>query len=229
MDHIKEELLKSFEDPIIFEIPIFGGIPVPETVVITWLIMAGLTIFFMFATRDLKISPKPNSLQIYLEMLVGFFDDSLADNLGHEGKRYTQFLTTIAIFLLAANSIGLFGIFPPTKNINVTAGLALVSIILIEYAGLRAKGLGGFLKSFTEPAAFMLPLKVLEVFIRPLSLCLRLFGNILGGFIIIEMVKAFVPLVLPLPFNLFFDVFDAGLQAYIFVFLTSLYIGEVTE
>ena len=84
---------------------------------------------------------------------------------------------------------GLVGLTPPTKDINVTAGLAVMSIVLIEYSGIRKKGFKGFIKSFAEPVPFIAPLNVLEVFIRPLSLCMRLFGNILGGFVIMELLK----------------------------------------
>ena len=103
---------------------------------------------------------------------------------------------------------------PPTKDLNVTAALALMSIILVEAAGIRKKGVGGWIKSFTEPIAIVTPINILEVFIKPLSLCMRLFGNVLGAFVI---------------FSFYFDVFDGLIQAYVFVFLTSMYIKEAIE
>lgn len=77
--------------------------------------------------------------------------------------------------------------------------------------------------------AFMTPLNVLEIVIKPLSLCMRLFGNVLGSFVIMELIKMVVPVFVPLAFSFYFDIFDGLLQAYVFVFLTSLYIQEVTE
>ena len=115
------------------------------------------------------------------------------------------------------------------KDINCTIGLAITSIFLIEYAGFHKKGLKGFLKSFAEPAPIMLPINILEVVIRPTSLCMRLFGNVLGAFVVMELIKIVVPPIIPALFSCYFDIFDGLIQAYVFVFLTSLYIQEVTE
>ena len=73
------------------------------------------------------------------------------------------------------------------------------------------------------------PINILEVFIRPLSLCMRLFGNILGGFVVMELIKIVVPMVVPVPFSFYFDIFDGLIQAYVFAFLTSLFIKEAIE
>jgi F-type H+-transporting ATPase subunit a len=125
--------------------------------------------------------------------------------------------------------MGLFGITPPTKDINVTASLAFMSIILIEVSGIHAKGGKGYLKSFAEPMVIMAPINFLELFIRPLSLCMRLFGNILGGFVVMELLKIVVPIIVPVPFSFYFDIFDGLIQAYVFVFLTSLFMQEKME
>ncbi|RXE62179.1 F0F1 ATP synthase subunit A, partial [Muribaculaceae bacterium Isolate-001 (NCI)] len=90
-------------------------------------------------------------------------------------------------------------------------------------------GVGGWIKSFTEPIAIVTPINILEVFIKPLSLCMRLFGNVLGAFVIMELLKLLVPVALPVPFSFYFDVFDVLIQAYVFVFLTSMYIKEAIE
>ena len=111
----------------------------------------------------------------------------------------------------------------------MTAALALMSIVLIEVAGIRARGTKGWLKSFAEPMPIILPINILEVFIKPLSLCMRLFGNVLGSFVIMELLKMVVPAVLPAVFSCYFDIFDGLIQAYVFVFLTGLFIKEATE
>ena len=133
------------------------------------------------------------------------------------------------IYLAFANLIGLFGVKPPTKDLNVTAALALMSIVLVQYASIHSKGAGGWLKSFKEPMAIVTPINILELFIKPLSLCMRLFGNVLGAFVIMELIKILAPAVAPVPFSLYFDIFDGLIQAYVFVFLTSLYIREAVE
>ena len=136
---------------------------------------------------------------------------------------------TVLVYIGFANIIGLFGFKPPTKDLTVTIALAVMSIVLIEFAGIRQRGAKGWLKSFAEPVAIMTPFNILEIVIRPLSLCMRLFGNVLGAFVIMELIKQLVPAVLPIPFSLYFDIFDGLIQAYVFVFLTSLFIKEAIE
>ena len=87
----------------------------------------------------------------------------------------------------------------------------------------------GWLKSFKEPVAVILPLNILEIFIRPVSLCMRLFGNVLGSFVIMELIKIILPVFLPIPFSFYFDIFDGLIQTYVFVFLTSLFMKEAIE
>ena len=136
---------------------------------------------------------------------------------------------TVALFLAVSNLIGLLGFKPPTKDMNVTAALAIMSIFLIEYAGFHKKGAKGFLKSFAEPVPVVLPINILEIFIKPVSLCMRLFGNILGSFVVMELIKCIVPVIVPVPFSCYFDIFDGLIQAYVFVFLTALFISESIE
>ena len=128
-----------------------------------------------------------------------------------------------------SNLIGLIGFKPPTKDLNITAALAIMSIVLIEVAGVRKKGMKGWLKSFAEPVPIILPINILEIFIRPLSLCMRLFGNVLGAFVVMELIKLLVPVVVPVAFSCYFDIFDGLIQAYVFVFLTSLFMKEAIE
>ena len=142
-----------------------------------------------------------------------------------EPKYVVLMLVSIAqgyLFGLLASVIGVFGIKPPTKDLNVTAALALMSICLIEYSGVRARGGKGFLKSLTAPTPIMTPMNILEIAIRPTSLCMRLFGNVLGAFVIMELIKLVVPVFVPAIFSLYFDLFDGLIQTYVFVFLTSL-------
>ena len=104
-----------------------------------------------------------------------------------------------------------------------------MSLFLIYYAGFHRKGMKRFLKSFAQPMAIMIPINIMEIAIRPVSLCMRLFGNVVGSFVIMELLKAIVPAVLPVPFSLYFDIFDGLIQTYVFVFLTSLFINEQIE
>lgn len=151
------------------------------------------------------------------------------DLLGEEGKAYIPYMITVMVYLLISNMIGLLGFKPPTKDLNVTASLAVMSIVLVEAAGIRKKGVKGWIRGFAEPLPAVAPINVLEIFIRPLSLCMRLFGNIMGATVVMALIKNLLPLIVPLPFSGYFDIFDGAIQAYVFVFLTSLYIKEAIE
>ena len=108
----------------VFTIPVFGGIPVGESTVVTWIIMAALTIISILLVRNLKVE-NPGKKQLALEAGIGFLQDFFTDILGERGKRYVPYLITVAIYIGVANLIGLLGFKPPTKDLNVTAGLAI--------------------------------------------------------------------------------------------------------
>ena len=205
-----------------------GGFTIPQGVYISWVVMAVLVLLSIWFTRHMEVVPTKKR-QVVIESFIGMLHDMLYGILGEHGKQYIPYLLTVMLYLGVSNMLGLFGIAPPTKGLNVTVALAVMSIILVQYASIRRHGVGGWLKGFTQPVAIVTPLNVLELAIKPLSLCMRLFGNILGAFIIMELIKMVVPAVFPIAASLYFDIFDALLQAYVFVFLTSLYIQEAIE
>lgn len=228
MDLIAENLMEELNTVTVFTIPIFGGIPVLESVVVTWIILALVLILCLILSRGLKIE-NPSKKQVILEMGISSLCNFFEDTLGEKGIRYGPYLMSVLIYLAFANLIGIFGFKPPTKDINVTIALSVMSIILIEAACIRDKGGKGWLKSKAQPMALLAPINFLEILIRPLSLCMRLFGNILGGFIIMELLKLVVPVFVPALASLYFDIFDGLIQAYVFVFLTSLFLKEGLE
>ena len=221
---LKEEL----NCETVFTIPIGKGIPVFESVAVTWVIMAVLVVLSLILVRNLKVE-NPGKKQLLLEAGIGALRNFFRGILGEDGDRYIPYMMTVIIYLGVSNVSGIFGVKPPTKDLNVTGALAIMSIILIEYSGIHAKGVKRWAKSFAEPVAVVAPLNVLEIFIRPLSLCMRLFGNVLGAFVVMELLKIIMPAILPIPFSLYFDIFDGLIQAYVFVFLTSLFIKEAIE
>ena len=228
MEQIANELLEELNCDTAFTIPVFGGIEVAESVVITWVIMAFMLILAICMTRNLKVQ-NPGKRQVILETAVCGLQNMVKGIIGEEGAGYVPYLVTVIVYIGISNIIGLFGMKPPTKDLNVTGALAIMSIILIEYSGIHAKGVKRWAKSFADPVAVVAPLNVLEIFIRPLSLCMRLFGNVLGAFVVMELLKIIMPAILPIPFSLYFDIFDGLIQAYVFVFLTSLFIKEAIE
>ncbi|NCB64177.1 MAG: F0F1 ATP synthase subunit A [Clostridia bacterium] len=219
--------MTGISNQISFTIPVFGGIPVPQSVVVTWGIMVLLTAVSLLCTRNLKTVPgKP---QLVLETFVGFINNFTKDTLGEHWKSYAPYFGTIGLYIACANLAGLIGVTPPTKDLNVTAALAIMSVFLIYGSSFRWKGFRGGFHKFVEPVPILLPVNILEVGIRPLSLCMRLFGNVLGSFIIMELIKAVVPAIVPMAFSLYFDVFDGIIQTIVFVFLTALFTQESLE
>ena len=212
----------------VFEIPVFGGIAVNESIVVTWIIMAVLTVLSVIFVRNLKVE-NPGKVQLALESAVGWAQDFFEGIIGKENRRYIPYLITVALYLAVSNVIGLVGFKPPTKDLNVTAALAIMSMCLIEFSGIRKNGLKHWVKHFASPVPVVAPIMVLEVVIRPLSLCMRLFGNMLAGFVVMELLKTLVPLLIPIPVSFYFDIFDGLLQAYVFVFLTALFMNEEME
>lgn len=236
MNNMAEKLLEELTVQYPISIPIGSyQLKISESVVVTWLIMAVMLALAIFLTRGLRVN-NVSRRQAVAELIVTKTQALVEDMIGEHGKQYAPYLMTVLFYLGMANLIGLFdmklfgaSLKSPTKDLNVTAALALMSIILVEYAGIHQKGVLGWLKSFAEPVALIAPINFLEIFIRPLSLCMRLFGNILGAFVIMELLKMVVPVVLPAFFSCYFDIFDGLIQAYIFVFLTSMFIKEAVE
>ena len=228
MERLAENLLEELNCETVFTIPVLGGMEVAESTVITWVIMAFIVLLSIWLTRDLKVN-QISKRQAVAEFIVTWLQNFVRGMIGEEAKEYVPYLVSVLIYIALSNVIGLFGLKPPTKDLNVTVALSLMSIILIEASGIRKKGVKKWFKSFAEPVAVIAPINVLEIFIRPLSLCMRLFGNVLGAFVIMELIKQILPVGLPLPFSFSFDIFDGLIQAYVFVFLTSLFIKEAVE
>ncbi len=222
-----ERLMEELNCETVFELPVLGGIS--ESVVVTWIIMAVLVAASIIFVRNLKVE-NPGKVQLALESAIGWAQDFFEGIIGKENKRYIPYLITVLVYLGISNAIvPLFGFKPPTKDLNVTAALAIMSMCLIEFSGIYRNGLKHWIKHFARPVPVVAPIMVLEVVIRPLSLCMRLFGNMLAGFVVMELLKTFVPLIIPIPVSFYFDIFDGLLQAYVFVFLTALFMNEEME
>ncbi len=225
---LTKELMEELNCNTVFTIPAFGGIQVPESVVVTWIIMAFLILLSIVLTRNLSVE-HPGKVQLALEAGYQMAENFFGELLGKNGLKYLPYLLSVLVYIAVANLIGLVGFKPPTKDMGVTAAMAVMSILLVEFAGIHQKGVKGWLKGFIQPIWIVAPINLLEVVTRPLSLCMRLFGNVLGSFVVMELLKIVVPAVLPAVFSAYFDIFDGLIQAFVFVFLTALYVGEAVE
>ncbi|MCX7748871.1 MAG: F0F1 ATP synthase subunit A [Clostridia bacterium] len=232
--NLTEELTNAMLPHEVFRIPVLD-IPVTDTVINMWIVMAVIIVLAIVFTRKLEMVPKGK--QNFVELIVEFINNLVRDAIGHHWRPFAPYMGTVLLFLLLSNIISIFNFIPiphfhlrpPTKDINVTACLAIMTILIVIFAGIRYKRMGGWLKHFLHPLPMMLPFNILDYAIKPLSLCLRLFGNILAAFVIMELVYLAIPPIIPGFLSLYFDLFDGILQAYIFVFLSSLYIGEAVE
>lgn len=205
-----------------------------DTVITAWIAMAAVILLGFVLSKKLDIIP--DSFQVVGEVIIDFFKQIGKDQIGKDGDKHIAFLTSLFLFILISNLMGQFPmklyhlhsgeLASPTNDLNVTAGLAILVVIYYFYSGISKKGISYF-KHYVQPFWFLLPINILEDFTRPLTLALRLFGNILAGEIIINFAVGTFPLFLPIPV-MFFELFVAGLQALIFTMLTASYIGAVT-
>lgn len=224
--NLTETLMEELNCKTVLKLPVLGGIS--ESVVVTWIIMAVLVLLSIILVRNLKVE-NPGKVQLALESMIGWAQDFFEGIIGKENKAYVPYLITVLLYLAVSNTIGLLGFKPPTKDLNVTAALAIMSMCVIEFSGIHKNGVVHWMKHFAKPVPVVAPITILEIVIRPLSLCMRLFGNMLAGFVVLELLKYFVPLICPIPVSFYFDIFDGLLQAYVFVFLTALFMTEEME
>jgi len=236
--------MKGLEIKTIFTFSLFNiEIPITETVIISWVVMLILIVGSLILTRRLK--QVPTGPQAILETAVEALNNFAKNQFGPFAKYLGPYMGSLFLFLLFANIIPvlsplplkafghefkpLFEIHPPTKDINVTASLAVISILLVLICGFAARGFFGWFKNLLNPVPIMLPFNLMDYGTRLISLALRLFGNMLGGFVLMSMIEGVLPLALPVVPSLYFDFFDGIVQAGIFVFLTSLYISEAVK
>lgn len=228
MSNIQGALTEKLQNATAFTIPVFGGIKVAESVVVSWILMAMIMVIVLLSTRHLK-AEHPGRLQSLLELAVGGLNNFTKENIGTHWRHFAPWLGSVAVYIACANLSGIIGLTPPTKDVSVTAALALTSVFLIYGGSFRFLGARRGFHKFAEPLPLLTPINVLEIAIRPLSLCMRLFGNVLGSFIIMELIKTVLPVVAPAVFSLYFDLFDGLIQTIVFVFLTALFTGDALE
>ncbi|MBN1635176.1 MAG: F0F1 ATP synthase subunit A [Deltaproteobacteria bacterium] len=196
-----------------------------ETLIMTWLVMVGFIVFSLLVTRQIKLVPGP--LQSTAELLIGTWDDMVKDSLNLDDRRYFPFICTIFLMFWIANMLGLVPFLSePTKDINTTLSLGVIGFFVAHYSGIKFKGLKTYLKGYCEPIFFMAPLNIIGELSKVISISFRLFGNIMGGSIIILVVSYLVySLVLPPLLYGFFGLFVGTIQAFVFTMLSLVYIA----
>jgi F-type H+-transporting ATPase subunit a len=214
------------EHPIII-LPLFH---IPPHVGITFYLIVALALLSYWVKKRINIVP--GSTQSIIEIILESTDNLVLEAMGEKGKKYFPFVATFGVYILISNLLGLIpGFIPPTANLNTTLALALVVFISTHIIGIKEHGMS-YLKHFVGPiwwmAPLMFPIEIIGHLSRPVSLSLRLFGNMMGHEIIIATLLLLVPFLVPLPF-LILGILVSLLQAFVFMLLTMMYIGGALE
>lgn len=202
---------------------------ITDAIIVSWIAIAAIIIFAIWGVS--KRSLIPSKKQTVMELIVGLIISS-CEGFGmnkKEAEYVAPMVGTFGLVIMACNVCSVFKISPPAKNIAFPVALGFFSIVYVIVASVKMVGVKGFMKSLVYPMPAMLPFKVLDFIIKPISLSLRLFGNVFGAYVFMEFIYIVVPIVLPGVFGLWFDLIDGILQAVVFAYLTMSYIGEIVE
>lgn len=227
-------------------IQIFGFDLAIHISVLVWLIICLLMgILLVVAGNKFKkadVSKAPSGMVLVFEQVIGLLNFIVENSLGKNTRKYLWFYGTCILLMLVSNLSGLLGVQPPTSNLSVNIALAVTMWVIIQATSLSKKGIIGKLKGWCEPMALLFPLNVIGDFTLPVSLSLRLFGNLLGGTIIMTLVYSLfgilnsvfnglgIALFALTPFlHMYFDIFAGFIQTYIFFTLSTFFLGQEIE
>lgn len=239
--------------PIYFIIPIFGGIPITASLVVTWVVMLVLTLVCIWLTHDLKVK-NISRRQAAAEFIVKTAENFVRNNMGEKWAHYTPFIASIFALSLCSSLASLVGLWSPTADVSTTMAWAIVVFVIITATKIRTNGIGGYLKGFCDPIFVMAPFNVLGEVFTPISMAFRHFGNIVSGTVITALVYAalvaanhalfgwlpgavgeilsaipFLTVGVPAVISLYFDWFGSFMQAFIFCMLTMMFIASAAE
>lgn len=221
LTHIMEHLTPY----VVFYI---GPIPITSTVVTTWVIMAILFVVAFICTRSLTLVPR-RGRQHFIELFILFIWSVLETAMGREGRRFLPLVGTLFIFILFLNLAWFIpGLMPPTMDLSTTAAFGVTTIITVQLIGIANNGVGKYLKHFVSPSPALAPLNIVEELVKPVSLSLRLYGNMFGEKMVVSILAILVPLIVPVPVQLL-GVLMAFIQAFVFTLLTTTYITTMVQ
>lgn len=232
----KEVEEQSFMNNTLYEIPFFGmKIGITETIQNTWILMGALVFLALLVRLRLKkFQAIPSGIQNFIEFVVESFTSFTKSTMGAHNRKFAAFYMSMFLFIMVANLSGLLALRPPTADIATTFALSLTTFFMIHFFGIKTQGLGNYLKGFFKPMFLLFPINLIGELAIPVSLAFRLFGNILGGAIIMALVYSipFWPiqaLGLPAVLHTYFDVFAGLIQAFIFVMLSMTFVSNAIE
>ncbi|OOM75771.1 ATP synthase subunit a [Clostridium sp. BL-8] len=214
---------------------IFGyTVDITAGIIIEWVVIVVLAIAAYALTKSLKL--KPNKTQAAVENIYQLLKDFIVNTMGKEYESFVPYIGTLMIYLLVLNWIGAIGFKPPTSDVSTTASFAIVTFLVVNINAIRKNGLLGYGKAYFHPFVPMLPLNLLERVMLPITLALRLFGNMFAAVVLVDLVYSglrsigvFAQLGIPIILHGYFDLFDGVLQMVVFSMLTMINIKNVAE
>ena len=207
------------------------SIIITDAVIVTWI---AVVIMLIVIALLLGKPSKNHKLTKGQTLLVSLTELIIKTAMGFgmnrkQAEEVAPMVMTFGLVLIACNSISYFHLPPPAKNVAFPVGCAIVAIIYVIVMTFKFIGIKGFWISLTQPVAIMLPFRLLDYVIKPLSLALRLFGNVFAAYVFMEFLSISLPVIVPGIVGLWFDIIDGLIQAVVFAYLTMSYIGENLE
>lgn len=206
------------------------GINITDSMVLQFAVLIVIAIVSIMLTKNMK--KIPDRRQNVAEILVQGVNNVVKENMGEKYVKFAPYICALTLYLLFMNCMGLIGFEPPTKDINVPAALAALTFFIVQGNAIKRNGVKKYFLGYTKPFLPLLPINILERLTLPLSLCLRLFGNMVAGSVIMALVYGAMghfALAVPIPLHAFFDAFDGVVQMIVFVMLTMVNIKIVAE
>lgn len=199
-------------------------LPITDTLIVGWIAVVLILAVAKYLTSNLTV--RPDGKQNVAEAIVEMIYKQIEPMLPGEGWKFLPFIATLFIYVGVSNLLGLVpGLASPSGDLNTTLGLAIVVFLVSQYEGMREFGVWGYIKGFAEPVIFLLPINVVSEFAKPISHSFRLFGNVVGGGIIITLIYQAAPALIPVPLHAWFDFFVGLIQAFIFGMVAIAYIS----
>ncbi len=230
-----------------------GGIVITETVVNTWVVILLITALCIFLTRNMKVHCETRR-QLIAEYIVKTFNKLVRGNMGEKFSEYSPLIAAVMLSSALCSLSSLVGAYAPTGDLSTLVGWALLVFALITYNKIRASGILGYFKGYTQPIAVMTPMNIISEFATPISMAFRHFGNIASGTVVMALVYSAmaalsnallgilpgalgstlsqIPIFqvgIPAVLSLYFDLFSACIQAFIFSMLTMAYVSAAAS
>lgn len=215
----------------LYPVNFFGTtVYITTTHVCTLIVLLTIATIALWARHNvLKTKDSPNKVAVGVEIVIGALISFVKGSLGKAGKNYINYIGSLFTFVLISNISGLFGLRPPTADFGTTFAIAAISFVMIQYAAIRYQKLDAF-KSLFQPIFLLFPVNVVSEFATPISLSLRLFGNVLAGTVIMALYYGMLPVLfrfgIPAALHAYFDLFSGAIQAYVFCMLTITFVAD---